>query len=153
MALGKRRLRVLAINHWGTNYRAYQEGLTTFRYALRPHRKHDASAASRLAIALSEPLLSLPQDSVRQESGSLFRIEPAEVIVITLKPSEDRKAWIIRLFEASGSPRSAKLTWAASQSVRSWRSNLAEEKLESIENEIRLDGWELVTLRVEKIQA
>jgi alpha-mannosidase len=137
-------------NHWGTNYLAYQEGPTTFRYALRPHRKHDASAASRLAIALSEPLLSRPSDSVSQESESLLRIEPAEVIAITLKPSEDRKAWIVRLFESSGQPRSAKLTWAASQAVQSWRSNLAEEKLEPVRNEVHLDGWELLTLRVEK---
>jgi hypothetical protein len=137
-------------NHWGTNYLAYQEGPTTFRYALRPHRKHDASAASRLAIALSEPLLSRPSDSVSQESESLLRIEPAEVIAITLKPSEDRKAWIVRLFESSGQPRSAKLTWAASQAVQSWRSNLAEEKLGPIGNEVHLDGWELLTLRVEK---
>ncbi len=47
-------------NHWGTNYRAYQQGPVSFRYALRPHRGYDAAAASRLAIGLSQPLLAKP---------------------------------------------------------------------------------------------
>ncbi|HET6218779.1 MAG TPA: glycosyl hydrolase-related protein [Acidobacteriaceae bacterium] len=137
-------------NHWGTNYRAYQEGPVTFRYALRPHRRYDASAASRLAIGFSEALLARQSSSSKGELASLLRIEPSDVIVITLKPSEDRKAWIIRLFEASGERRRVKLTWASSQVGRTWRSNLAEEELAPVGDEISIAGWELVTLRAEK---
>ena len=39
-------------NHWGTNYRAYQEGPTVFRFVLRPHRRLDPAEASRFAIGL-----------------------------------------------------------------------------------------------------
>jgi alpha-mannosidase len=137
-------------NHWGTNYRAYQEGPRTFRYALRPHRRYDASAANRLAIACSEPLLARQSSSSRAESASLLRIEPSDVIVITLKPSEDQKAWIIRLFGAAGEPRTVKLTWTSSQVGRTWRSNLAEEEIAPCGDQISIAGWELVTLRVEK---
>jgi len=140
-------------NHWGTNYRAYQEGPVTFRYALRPHRRYDASAASRLAIGFSETLLVRHSSSSKAESVSLLRIEPSDVIVITLKPSEDQKAWIIRLFGASGECRTVKLTWAASQVGRTWRSNLAEEELAPVGDEISIAGWELVTLRVENPNA
>ena len=136
-------------NHWGTNYRAYQEGPVTFRYALRPHRRYDASAASRLAIGFSETLLVRHSSSLKAESVSLLRIEPSDVIVITLKPSEDQKAWIIRLFGASGECRTVKLTWAASHVGRTWRSNLAEEELAPVGDEISIAGWELVTLRVD----
>src|SRR6185312_8848713 len=45
-------------NHWGTNYRAYQEGVVAFRYALRPHSGYDAAAANRFSIGLSQPLLA-----------------------------------------------------------------------------------------------
>ena len=45
-------------NHWGTNYRAYQEGPVTFRYALRPHDGTDSAAASRFAIGRCQPLLA-----------------------------------------------------------------------------------------------
>lgn len=47
-------------NHWGTNYRAWQEGPLTFRYALRPHADAlDCADASRFAIGLSQALLAM----------------------------------------------------------------------------------------------
>lgn len=136
-------------NHWGTNYRAYQEGVVTFRYALRPHRRYDAATASQLAIGLSEPLL-VQKSTSTSTTPPLLQIEPADAMIVTLKPSEDRKAWIVRLFGASGKERIVKLIWASSHTDNSWRSNLAEEQLEPVGNEIRVGGWELVTLRVEK---
>ncbi len=137
-------------NHWGTNYRAYQEGPVSFRYALRPHRGYDAAAASRLAIGLSQPLLAKPAAAPLSAPDSLLWIEPADVLALTLKPSEDGEAWIVRLFGASGEPRKAKLNWASSHAGRTWKSNLAEEPLQLVENDISIAGWELVTLRVER---
>jgi alpha-mannosidase len=137
-------------NHWGTNYRAYQEGPVTFRYAIRPHGRHDAAAASRFAIGLSQPLMVKPTASHTNLLTPLLKIEPADVLAITLKPSEDRSAWIVRLFGASGESRTAKLDWGAATSVKSWISNLAEEKLRPADDPIQVDGWDLVTLRVEK---
>lgn len=137
-------------NHWGTNYRAYQEGKVTFRYALQPHRGHNAAASSRLAIGLSQPLIATPIAVVSQVPNSLFRIEPSDVLAITLKPSEDGEAWIIRLFGASGQPRKAKLTCTSPLLGKIWRSNLSEESLIPTEDEIDVDGWELVTLRIDR---
>lgn len=136
-------------NHWGTNYRAYQEGPVTFRYAIRPHRAQDAAEASRFAIGLSQPLLIGPSTSQDSPMAQLLRIEPADVLAITLKPSEDRSAWIVRLFGASGKPRTVTLDWGTSKSMKSWISNLAEDKLSPADGPIHIDGWELITLRVE----
>ncbi len=47
-------------NHWGTNYRAYQEGPTVFRFILRPHGRRDQAEASRFATGFSYPLLAAP---------------------------------------------------------------------------------------------
>lgn len=137
-------------NHWGTNYRAYQEGPVTFRYAIRLHNRHNAAEASRFAIGQSQPLLVRPVTSASASLASLLKIEPEDVLAITLKPSEDRSAWIVRLFGASGEARTAKLNWGDGTSVTSWISNLAEEKLSPATEQIQIDGWELVTLRVEK---
>jgi alpha-mannosidase len=141
-------------NHWGTNYRAYQEGPVMFGYAIRPHGRHDAAAASRFAIGLSQPLIVKPAASHTNLLTPLLKIEPADVLAMTLKPSEDRSAWIVRLFGASGEPRTVKLDWGAAtsvkSSVKSWIGNLAEEKLEPADDPVHVDGWGLVTLRVEK---
>ncbi len=47
-------------NHWGTNYKADQEGPTTFRYSLLPHRQYDPAAAQRFGIECSQPLVAVP---------------------------------------------------------------------------------------------
>jgi len=48
----------------------------------------------------------------RRNDRPLLRVEPADVLVTALKPSDDNKAYIVRLFGASGHDRKAKLTWS-----------------------------------------
>jgi hypothetical protein len=140
-------------NHWGTNYRAYQEGPVTFRYALRPHSRYDAAAATRLAIGLSEPLKVRAVSPSAKLIDSCLSIEPSDVLALTFKPSEDRSAWIVRLFGASGERRTAQLKWLRSGEAKFWQSNLAEEKLEPIGSEFEIAGWDLLTIRVEEMHS
>ena len=81
---------------------------------------------------------------------TLCKCEPSDVLALTLKPSEDGAAWIVRLFGASGESRKAKLTWASPLVGQTWKSNLAEESLSPIEDEISVGGCELLTLRIER---
>ncbi len=137
-------------NHWGTNYLAYQQGPVTFRYALRLHHGSDLSAAHRFAIGLSQPLLVSLSAEQAPLSASLLRTEPAEVLVLGLKPSRDGKAWIARLYESSGNPRKARLVWG--QKVgKTWSSNLAEDQLGPTDDTVAIAGSELITLRIERI--
>jgi hypothetical protein len=137
-------------NHWGTNYRAYQEGPVEFRYALRLHQGHSAGAANRFAIGLSQPLLAAPVSSQSAQSGSFMRVHPDDVLALTLKPSDDGKAWVVRLFNASGEPRKATLTWPKLAVGKMWRSNLAEKQLDPAPDEVPMGAWELVTLRIDQ---
>jgi alpha-mannosidase len=123
-----------------------------FRYALRPHAGYDPAGASRFAIGLSHPLLtSTAADSL---TDSPFRIEPADVLAVAFKPSEDGKAWILRLFGASGADRKARLHWAKSSAVklspRMWLSDLSEQPLTPLEQEISVAALDLVTIRIER---
>lgn len=137
-------------NHWGTNYRAYQEGPVTFRYALRPHVGYNPAAASRLAIGLSQPLLSSPARGTPAEAVPLFQVEPDDVLAVTVKPSDDCKALIVRLFGASCENRRAKLVWKLEPAPRVWFSDLSEQALELAGPEIPVAGQQLVTLRIEQ---
>jgi alpha-mannosidase len=137
-------------NHWGTNYRAYQDGPVEFRYALRLHKRHKAAAASRFAIGLSQPLLATPGSGQASQPSSLLRVQPDDVLALTLKPSDDGKAWIVRLFNASKKPQKAKLTWPKQAVGRSWQSNLAEDQLDLAPSGIALEPWELATLRIDR---
>ena len=135
-------------NHWGTNYRAYQEGLVEFRYALRPHSGYDPAVAGRFAVAVSQPLLSSAHGE-RSPDALKLRIDQEDVLVQECKRSEDGSAWIVRLFGASGENRRASLKWADNAPVKIWRSDLRERALEPLGAQVDVPGWELVTLRIE----
>jgi alpha-mannosidase len=134
-------------NHWGTNYCAYQEGPVEFRYALRPHRGFDPLAAGRFAVGLSQPLLASASTGSAVRTESLFTIEPNEVLVSALKPSQDGKALIIRLFGASGRDERVKLKWADPKPKSVRLSDLTEASLHAIGDSISVSAWGLVTLR------
>lgn len=137
-------------NHWGTNYRAYQEGVVEFRYGLRPHDGYDAAAASRFAIGLSQPLATTVA-SAGAVKPALLRVEPRDVLALTLKTSDDGKGMVVRLFGASGEERRAKLTWGTPEPPQLWLSDVSEQRLKRVEQEVTVAGWDLVTLRAEAV--
>lgn len=114
-------------NHWHTNYRAYQEGFVTFSYSIRPHKKYNAVEVTRFGISFSQPLIVAPAKG-EPVLPSLLRVEPEAVIVTSLKPSEDGKAWMVRLFNAGGSPETVELNWRNQKSDTMYFSNLLEKK-------------------------
>jgi alpha-mannosidase len=134
-------------NHWYTNYCAYQEGVVTFRYALRPHGEYEPAIAERFATGLTQPLIVDAACGPAPEGTSLLRVEPVDVLVTALKPSADGKALIVRLFGASGQDRQAKLSWSSPRAA--WISNLSEKALSKVGDTIPVPGWGVVTLRVE----
>jgi alpha-mannosidase len=137
-------------NHWGTNYRAYQDGLVEFRYALRPNRGYDPAAASRFAIGMSQPLVSSAQGQ-RSPMALKLRMDQKDVLVQECKRSADGSAWIVRLFGASGENRKASLTWTDNTPIKVWRSDLREQPLERVGTQVDVPAWELVTLRIEAL--
>jgi alpha-mannosidase len=135
-------------NHWGTNYRAYQDGLIEFRYALRPHAGYDPAAASRFAMGLSQPLVSSARGQ-RSPMALKLRIDQQDVLLQECKKSADGSAWIVRLFGGAGENRKTSLTWADGTPIKIWRSDLREQPLERVGTQVEVLAWELLTLRIE----
>ncbi|MEN6450473.1 MAG: glycosyl hydrolase-related protein [Thermoguttaceae bacterium] len=135
-------------NHWHTNYRADQEGPTTFRYAIRPHKEYDAVATQRFGIECSQPLVVLPARGEAPSGKSLLTVDTPDVIVASLKPSADGKAYIVRLFGAAGRAAKVNLHWATPPKAV-YRSNLAEEPVEQLSGPIAVSGYGVVTIRAE----
>jgi len=136
-------------NHWGTNYRAYQEGPTVFRFILRPHHRRDVAEASRFATGFSHPLLPV-RGGVAKPSGTPFlRVEPEDVIVTALKPSDDGRAVIVRLFGASTQAKSARLKWGGSQPTGVFLSDTSERAGKEVGGRIKVPASGLVSLRAE----
>lgn len=134
-------------NYWETNYKADNEGTVVFRYAVRPHGPFDPAAAARFGIERSQPLVVRPVAQDAPPVRSMFFVEPAEVLVTSLKPSEDGKALMIRLYNAGEQPAQARLNWAAFQPNRVARSSPFEEEGPALSGPIDLPPLGIVTLR------
>jgi len=137
-------------NHWGTNYRAYQDGLIEFRYALRLHAGYDPAAASRFAIGMSQPFVSSNRGQ-RSPMALRLRIDQKDVLLQESKRSADGTAWIVRLFGAAEETRKTSLTWADETPIKIWRSNIREQPLERLGTQVEVPAWGLVTLRIEAL--
>ena len=135
-------------NHWETNYRAYQEGLVTFRYALRPHKKLVPVEATQFATGLTQPLI-VTQSTGKQPLAAKLMIESKNIIVVSLKPSEDGKAVMVTLFNSSDTNEKTVLKWSTPVKA-SFLSNTGEVALKEIKGVIEVPAWDVVTIRSEK---
>jgi hypothetical protein len=137
-------------NHWGTNYRAYQEGPVTFRFALRAHQGYDPAASTRLATGLSQPLLALPAALSAPTGRSRLRLTNDRVVVTAFKPSDDGKGWIVRLYNVSDSEQQVGLEWDDPKPARVFLSATSEARGAEVRGPLSIPAWGLVTLRAER---
>ncbi len=137
-------------NHWGTNYRAFQEGPVVFRYVVRPHAAYDPAAATRLAIAQSQPLLPVRGRGPAPDGHSRLRVTSNQVVVTGCKPADDGRAIIVRLWAASESDVETRLEWSEPQPVRVFLSDTSEQPREELQGDsLLVPAWGLVTIRAE----
>jgi alpha-mannosidase len=94
-------------NHWETNYRAYQDGIITFRYALRPHGAFDALAATQFSAGLTEPLIVAPAAG-KTDTVPMLKLRGG-VVVLALRPSEDGKELVVTLYNPGEGDQKAEI--------------------------------------------
>ncbi len=136
-------------NHWWTNYKADQDGPTTFRYSVLPHQQYDQAAAQRFGVECSQPLVAAAARGAAPDDRPLLELDTPKVLVASVKPSEDHKALIVRLFGAGGQPAKAALRWGRSPPKAVWISNLAEERVAAVSGAVDVPAYGLITLRAE----
>ena len=136
-------------NHWGTNYRAFQEGPHVFRFLLRPHRGYDPAAAARLAIAAGQPLLPIAARGGEPMASPLLEALPPDIVVSGLKPSDDGQGLILRLWNASARDTRADIARYEAAPWKLWRSDISERPLEALAGPVSMPPWGVVSLRAE----
>jgi alpha-mannosidase len=70
--------------------------------------------------------------------------------VAGLKPSDDGKALIVRLFAAGGKDAKAKILWTDRRARQAWLSDTSERPGTRVEGPIEVPAWGLVTVRVDR---
>ncbi len=136
-------------NYWETNYKASQEGMTRFRYAIEPHLQYDQAAAARFAMQCSQPLIARPVDPQAAVPQSRLKVSGDRVVITSLKPSHDGQALMVRLFNVSNEPASTAIEWSDPVPVRVTRSSPREEVGPTVEAPVELPPQGIVTLRAD----
>ncbi len=136
-------------NHWETNYKADQEGWIRFRYVLRPHAgSYDAVAAQQFGRGVCQPLQALAASPDKPAAAPLLTVSDPSVIVTSIRPSRDGKAFIVRLFNTTDAPHEAVLIWGRPMGA-TFLSNPMEDTVSPAGPSVSLAQYEMVTLRVE----
>ena len=128
-------------------------GVHRFRYAVYPHagtwRESDTVG---LAKRFSHPLLWARANEPAGEPQSWVQADNPRVVIDTIKPAEDGREVIVRLYESVGAPCKAGISFARPLS-QAWLSNTLEDALAPIEHQggrldIDLRPYQILTLRV-----
>jgi hypothetical protein len=99
-------------NRWRTNYKASQEGLVSFRYALMAFDPQFPDL-KRFGSGQAQPLVAVASDRA-DESVPIFALKGNNRIILsTIRPSADGKGYLVRLQNAA-----AHTAWAALESKR-----------------------------------
>lgn len=133
-------------NIWYTNYCADQAGKLVFRYRLQSHGAFRPDVSARFAIEEQQPLILI------RASGT-SAVPPVEVgarsvLVTRLSPTDDRKAIIVRLWNASSAPATARLRWR-SDIGRVTLTDLSQHLGRPCGPVVRLPGYGVLTLRAD----
>ena len=124
-----------------------------FAYALYPHKHdwRDGDVVAEAARFNSPPMWINGAPSAILEHA-LALAEPAQVVIDTIKPAEDGEGWIVRIYESSGGPVRALLSFAVPVS-QAWLSNTLEDRVSPLAIEagvlnFDLRGFQIATIRL-----
>jgi alpha-mannosidase len=143
---------------WDPDYWFTQEGDHSFRMALYPH-SGGWRERYRDGIAFNFPLLAFVASGRESEgkslpsSGEFLRLEPGNLIMTTLKKSEDDDSLALRFYEAEGRFTRARVRLAP-PIRRAYQTNLIEEEPKPVSVnpqgvlELDVKPWEIVTLKL-----
>ncbi len=136
-------------NHWGTNYRAYQDQPTLFRYMIRPYQGKQCNLqATRAATRYAQPLLAMLGRGTAPSAQPLVTVASDAVTITGLKPADDGKGFVLRLFNTADQPAEAILF---AHGMRYYRSATDEKVGKPIKNNtLAVKPFELITVRVKK---
>ncbi|MEW6744524.1 MAG: polysaccharide lyase family protein [Planctomycetota bacterium] len=137
-------------NHWHTNYCAEQKDWKTFRYWILVHQgPYSPIAAARFGTTVSQPLIAVPARGEPLPEPRLH-LSDSSVQVTAFKPSDDGKAWIVRLFGASGESRRTELQWSEPKPRSLSLSDNSERPLKALAGPVEVPAWSIVTMRAER---
>jgi hypothetical protein len=137
-------------NYWHTNYRADQEGPVTLRYAIAPHRGPDTAAAKKLGLEAASPLLPIAADPASPAPRFPLTVDSEAFVAMSLRPSADGRAFILRLLNASGRLETLRLSGEAFDRGRVFLSDIDGTEGARFAAPLEVPSFGILTLRISR---
>lgn len=96
-------------NYWHTNYKADQDGVSHYHYALKIHGATDQSEIEKNAFEFSEPLIAYAINDKEKLTNGLFELTNNKILVTSITPFEN--GFIARLFNPESSAQQTGFYW------------------------------------------
>ncbi len=134
-------------NYWETNYKASQDGISEFRYSIKPHRLFEPGSAHKFGVERNQELIIAPVKEDQETYTTLFKIEPSNVIVTRIHSGKEKGNTIIRMFNAGGKPEDVELDWGSSKPEMVYMSSPFEETGKSLTGKLKIPAYGIITLK------
>lgn len=140
-------------NHWHTNYKADQPGVTPFKYVIALHKGgYNGTKSARFGQEVTRPLLVFSGDEQGQRrvrpTTILSRLDNESFVLETLKVSEDGEALIYRLQNMAQTEQTLRIIDRRKTEVISL-TDLSEKPVKRLGRRLKVPAHGLMNLRVE----
>jgi hypothetical protein len=133
-------------NSWHTNYKAEQEGVTTLKYALMPHKEFDYLNAYRFGVEQSQPLLVSFFKEIETKNNFTSLLDNNTQIVITSIKKTGIDNYLVRFYNPTNKVSDTNINWRG----KIFLSSGDEEKNNEVKNKLSLKPFDAVSLKFTK---
>jgi hypothetical protein len=135
-------------NHWETNYKAYQEGETTFRYMVIPHeRPYSGPEAERAGREVCQPLIPVEVRPGAATPAPAFSFDSERLIVTSMRRADDG-GLVLRVYNPGADAAKAKISGAGDQGISVHYCDTGGSCPEPAGSSIELPGYGVAVIRV-----
>jgi hypothetical protein len=133
-------------NSWHTNYKAEQEGVTTLKYTLMPHKEFDYLNAYRFGVEQSQPLLVSFFKEIETKNNFTSLLDNNTQIVITSIKKTGIDNYLVRFYNPTNKVSDTNINWRG----KIFLSSGDEEKNNEVKNKLSLKPFDAVSLKFTK---
>ena len=137
-------------NYWHTNYKADQEGPVTFHYSIVPHEQFNGADAVRFGIEQRQPLIVTAADLSTHPATWLVRVDPAEILVTSIKPINNGNSWLMRIYNTADHDQFTRLIWNITMPITYHQSDYLESDGSLLPMEFSLPAFGTRLIRVDR---
>jgi alpha-mannosidase len=136
-------------NYWHTNYKAEQQGRSSFHYSFRPHETFNPVEAYRFGVERNQPLIVRHVFPDAKPTTLPFTFRSSSAVITSLTTAAAGRGLILRLYNPSAAQSSCALVPSARGQIGVFESSAGGERGRPIPQPFDLGPFELRTVRIE----